>query len=113
MKIPIAALALLPLLALSDPARASDDHVTREVEARFGPPQARTEVSCNAPESREEGRCLRWQYDSGSHHAVFYFEPVTWRLLEVYTWDDATRQATNTSAQVKSLLDSARNVNDP
>jgi len=109
---PFALLALLPLLALPDLARASDDHVIREVEERFGPPQARDEVSCNAPESREQARCIRWQYDSGSQHAVFYFDPRSWRLLEVYTWDDATHTATNTSAQVRSLLDSSRNVND-
>jgi hypothetical protein len=112
MKIPVAVLSLLPLLALASPARATDDHVSREVEARFGPPQAQGTADCSSPESREQTRCVRWQYDSGTHHAVFYFEPGTWRLLQVFTWDESTREATNTSEQVRSLLDSARNVND-
>jgi len=113
---PAAVLALIPLLTLvhlPGAARAADDHVTREVEERFGAPQARSEGLCNAPDSREQVRCLRWQYDSGSQHAVFYFDPDTWRLLESYTWDDAGHQATNTSEQVRSLLDSARSANDP
>ena len=109
----LALLALLPLLVLPGAARASDDHVTREVEERFGPPQARAEGICSPPDSREQVRCLRWQYDSGTRHAVFYFDPDTWRLLEAYTWDDADHAATNTSEQVRSLLDTARNVNEP
>ena len=104
----IAVLALLPLLTLAGPVRASDDHESREVEERFGSPQVKDTVSCI-----DQGRCIRWQYDSGTHHAVFYFDPRTQHLLEVYTWDDANHEATNTSDQVRSLLDSARNVADP
>jgi len=112
MKKPVALLVLLPLLALPGLARATDDHVFREVEERFGPPQSQSEGLCSSPEAREQARCLRWQYDSGSQHAVFYFDPRTWRLLESYTWDDSNHTAVNTSEQVNSLLDSARNVND-
>jgi hypothetical protein len=108
VKTPIAVLVLLPLFALAVPVRASDDHEYREVEERFGSPQVRDTVDCI-----DQGRCIRWQYDSGTHHAVFYFDPRTQHLLDVYTWDDANHEATNTSEQVRSLLDSARNVSDP
>ena len=104
----IAVLALLPLLTLAGPVRASDDHESREVEERFGSPQVKDTVNCI-----DQGRCIRWQYDSGTHHAVFYFDPRTQHLLEVFTWDDSNHEATNTSDQVRSLLDSARNVADP
>ncbi len=107
-----ALLALLPLLALSGVARA-DDHYAREVQARFGVPQSREIVTCGGEQAGEPVRCLRWQYDSGAGHAVFFFEAGTGLLLESFTWDDDHRDVTITSEQVRTLLHAARNVSEP
>ncbi len=107
-----ALLALLPLLALPGMARA-DDHYAREVEERFGVPRSREIVSCGGEHGGAPIRCLRWQYDSGTDHAVFFFDAGTGRLAEVFTWNDGNRDATVASDQVRSLLHAARNVSEP
>ena len=58
-------------------------------------------------------RCLRWQYDSGSTHAVFFFEPASERLLAVFTREDGIGGAIDASDQVKSLLHASRNTGEP
>ena len=108
----IALLALLPLLAFSGAARA-DDHFAREVQERFGVPQSREIVTCGGEQGGEAVRCLRWQYDSGTDHAVFFFEAGTGRLVEVFTWSDGSPDATVASEQVRTLLHAARNVSEP
>jgi hypothetical protein len=100
-------IALIALLAASGLARA-DDHFAREVQARFGTPSTRDVVECGSTTSGGTLHCVRWGYDTGGHHAVFYFEQGTDRLLEVFTYDESHRQATNTSDQVRRLLDSSR-----
>jgi hypothetical protein len=100
-------IALIALLAASGLARA-DDHFAREVQARFGTPSTRDVVQCGSTASSAPLHCVRWGYDKGGHHAVFYFEQGTDRLLEVFTYDESHRQATNTSDQVRRLLDSSR-----
>ena len=108
----IALLALLPLLVLGGTARA-DDHSAREVEERFGDPQEREIVTCGGVQGGEAVRCLRWQYDTGANHAVFYFESGSERLLEVFTWEDGVRDVVDASDQVRTLLHAARNVSGP
>ncbi len=112
MKAPAALLALLALLAVPGLASA-EDHFAREVRARFGPPTSREIVSCGNDASGWQAFCVRWQYDTGANRAVFYFEPGTERLLEVFTWDEGIRDATDASEQVHSLLHATRNANEP
>jgi hypothetical protein len=100
-------LALIALLAAPGLARA-DDHFAREVHERFGVPSTRDVVECGTSASGAALQCVRWGYDTGGHHAVFYFEQGTDRLLEVFTYDESHREATNTSDQVRRLLDSSR-----
>jgi len=108
----IALLALLPLLVLGGTARA-DDHSAREVEERFGVPHVREVVTCGGVQGGEDVRCLRWQYDTGANHAVFYFESGSERLLEVFTWEDGVRDVVDASDQVRTLLHAARSVSEP
>jgi hypothetical protein len=112
MKSPAALLALLALLALPGLASA-EDHYAREVKARFGPPASRELVSCGTDASGWEAFCLRWQYATGATRAVFFFEPGTERLIEVFTWDEGIRDATDASEQVHALLQAARNASEP
>ena len=100
-------LALIALLAATGLARA-DDHFAREVHERFGVPSTRDVVECGTSTSGAALQCVRWGYDAGTTHAVFYFEQGTERLLEVFTWDGSQRGATNTSDQVRRLLASSR-----
>jgi hypothetical protein len=100
-------LALVALLAAPGLALA-DDHFAREVQERFGVPSTRDVVECGTSPSGAPLQCARWGYDAGDNHAVFYFEQGTGRLLEVFTWDGSHREATNTSDQVRRLLDSSR-----
>ena len=100
-------IALIALLAASGLARA-DDHFAREVQERFGVPSTRDVVECGSTAAGGALRCVRWGYDTGGQHAVFYFEQGTNRLLEVFTYDESHREATNTSDQVRRLLDSSR-----
>jgi hypothetical protein len=112
MKSPAALLALLAVLAIPSAAGARD-HYAREVKARFGAPSSREIVSCGTDASGWAAYCLRWQYDTGATRAVFFFEPGTERLIEVFTWDEGIRDATDASEQVHALLQAARNVSDP
>jgi hypothetical protein len=112
MKSPAALLALLALLAVPGLASA-EDHYAREVKARFGPPATRELVSCGTDASGWEAFCLRWQYATGATRAVFFFEPGTERLIEVFTWDEGIRDATDASEQVHALLQAARNASEP
>lgn len=100
-------LALIALLSAPGPTLA-DDHFAREVQERFGVPSTRDVVECGTSASGASLQCVRWGYGAGSNHAVFYFEKGTDRLLEVFTWDETHREATNTSDQVRRLLDSSR-----
>ena len=111
MKSPAALLALLGLLALPATAGA-EDHYAREVKARFGAPSSREIVSCGTDASGWAAFCMRWQYDTGATRAVFFFEPGTERLIEVFTWDEGIRDATDASEQVHALLQAARNVSE-
>ena len=113
MKSLAALIALLALITLPAPAGASDDHSAREVRERFGAPAAQGVVSCGAETSGAAVRCLRWLYDSGSTHAVFFFEPASERLLAVFTWEDGIGGAIDASDQVKSLLHASRNTGEP
>ncbi len=107
-------IALPALLALAVPAVApADDHFAHEVRERFGAPSGRDVVDCPAPEGPAATRCLRWQYDTGDWHAVFFFEPGSERLLAAFTWDEAHRAAIDTSDEVRDLLHAARVVAEP
>jgi hypothetical protein len=112
MKLLAALVALLALLAIPTTAGA-EDHYAREVKARFGPPASRELVSCGTDASGWEAFCLRWQYATAGTRAVFFFEPGTERLLEVFTWDEGIRDATDASEQVHALLQAARNASEP
>jgi hypothetical protein len=112
MKSLVALLALLAFLAVPFATGASDDHYAREVKARFGAPSSREIVSCGTDASGWAAYCLRWQYDTGATRAVFFFEPGTERLIEVFTWDEGIRDATDASEQVHALLQAARNVSE-
>lgn len=112
MKSRIALLALLPLLALPGMARA-DDFLAPEVEQRFGKPQLQEVVTCGGERAGQPIRCLRWQYDTGANHAVFFFEAGSERLLDVFTWQDGVRETVDASDQVRTLLHAARNVAEP
>jgi hypothetical protein len=100
-------LALVALLA-APVLTLADDHFAREVQERFGVPSSRDVVECGTSASGASLQCVRWGYDAGDGHAVFYFEQGTDRLLEVFTWDASHREATNASDQVRRLLDSSR-----
>lgn len=112
MKSRLALLALLPALAFSGTALA-DEHYAREVAERFGPPQGRDVVSCGGEQGGAPIRCIRWQYDAGRDHAVFFFDVGTERLVEVFTWDDDHRDASVASEQVRTILQAARTVAEP
>jgi hypothetical protein len=112
MKLLAALVALLALLAIPTAALA-EDHYAREVKARFGPPASRELVSCGTDASGWEVFCLRWQYATAGTRAVFFFEPGTERLIEVFTWDEGIRDATDASEQVHALLQAARNAAEP
>jgi hypothetical protein len=83
------------------------------VEARFGTPATRVVVLCGGEAAEEQGRCLRWQYDFGASHAVFFFDSRTERLLEVFTWDDRSRETVDAGERVRSLLHAAQNAAEP
>jgi hypothetical protein len=108
----LALLALLPILAFTGVARA-DEHYAREVVARFGVPQGRDVVTCGGEQGGQAIRCIRWQYDSGKDHAVFFFDEGSERLVEVFTWDDEHRDANVASEQVRTILHAARTVAEP
>lgn len=112
MKPRLAFLALLSLVAFPGIAGA-DEHYAREVVARFGVPQGRDVVTCGGEQGGEPIRCIRWQYDSGKDHAVFFFDVGTERLVEVFTWDDDHRDASVASEQVRTILHAARTVSEP
>lgn len=105
-------LALLPLLAFPGLARA-DDFLTLEVEQRFGTPQLQETVTCGGERAGQPVQCLRWQYDTGASHAVFFFEAGSERMLDVFTWEDGVRETVDASDQVRTLLHAARNVGEP
>jgi hypothetical protein len=111
MKSLVALLVILAFLAIPSAAGA-EDHFAREVKARFGAPASREIVSCGSDASGWAAFCMRWQYDTGATRAVFFFEPGTERLIEVFTWDEGIRDATDASEQVHALLQAARNVSE-
>ena len=112
MKFYLALLALLPLLGLPGMARGDDFHA-REVEQRFGAPQLQEVVTCGGERAGQPVQCLRWQYDTGANHAVFFFEAGSQRMLDVFTWQDGVRETVDASDQVRTLLHAARNATEP
>ncbi len=108
MKTLVAAIALLPLLALSTPALAEGETTAGEIEARLGPPQAREFVPCGGQDPRDQARCIRWRYDQGTLHTAYYFDVRTQELLEVSAWDEETRQASSTSSGEQHVVPTTR-----
>jgi hypothetical protein len=90
--------AVVSSLSLALPALGAERTDAEVILARRGQPSSREFVPCGGQDPRDACRCVRWQYDEGTTHLVYYFDVRTQRIVEATTWDEATREATTTSA---------------